>query len=73
MSVVGYGVDASGKMNSHLRSISQPYEHQRVDEIIFARTDVASGNEHYSKSIHNNRKASMRVESRMAPRMECKS
>ena len=37
-------------MDSHFRSISQPFEHQGVDEIMFARTDTASGDEHYSKS-----------------------
>jgi hypothetical protein len=50
LSITGYGVDAAGKMNSHFRSISQPFEHQGVDEIMFARTDIASGDEHYSKS-----------------------
>ncbi|MEM7720112.1 MAG: hypothetical protein AAF222_13005 [Pseudomonadota bacterium] len=50
VSVTGYGVDAYGKMDSHFRSISQPFEHQGVDEIMFARTDIASGDEHYSKS-----------------------
>lgn len=37
-------------MDSHFRSISQPFEHQGVDEIMSARTDIASGDEHYSKS-----------------------
>ena len=50
LSVTGYGIDANGKMDSHFRSISQPFEHQGVDEIMFARTDIASGDEHYSKS-----------------------
>ncbi len=50
LSVTGYGVDAEGKMDSHFRSISQPFEHQGVDEIMFARTDISSGDEHYSKS-----------------------
>ena len=50
MSITGYGVDAEGKMDSHFRSISQVFEHQGVDEIMFARTDIASGEEHYSKS-----------------------
>ncbi len=50
LSVTGYGVDSDGKMDSHFRSISQPFEHQGVDEIMFARTDIASGDEHYSKS-----------------------
>lgn len=50
LSITGYGVDERGKMDSHFRSISQPFEHQGVDEIMFARTDIASGDEHYSKS-----------------------
>ena len=50
LSITGYGVDEDGKMDSHFRSISQPFEHQAVDEIMFARTDVTSGDEHYSKS-----------------------
>jgi hypothetical protein len=50
LSITGYGVDENGKMDSHFRSISQPFEHQGVDEIMFARTDIASGDEHYSKS-----------------------
>lgn len=50
LSITGYGVDADGKMDSHFRSISQVFEHQGVDEIMFARTEVESGDEHYSKS-----------------------
>lgn len=50
ISITGYGVDRNGKMDSHFRSISQVFEHQGVDEIMFARTDIASGDEHYSKS-----------------------
>ncbi|NNJ66978.1 MAG: hypothetical protein HKP54_02965 [Boseongicola sp.] len=50
LSITGYGVGEDGKMDSHFRSISQPFEHQGVDEIMFARTDIASGDEHYSKS-----------------------
>lgn len=50
LSITGYGVDEDGKMDSHFRSISQPFEHQGVDEIMFARTDINSGDEHYSKS-----------------------
>ena len=50
LSITGYGIDASGKMDSHFRSISQIFEHQGVDEVMFARTDIASGDEHYSKS-----------------------
>lgn len=49
LSITGYGVDAEGKMDSCFRSISQPFEHQGVDEIMFARTDIASGDEHYSR------------------------
>lgn len=50
MSITGYGIDDDGKMSSHFRSISQAFEHQGVDEIMFARTDIRSGDEHYSKS-----------------------
>ncbi|MEL7116322.1 MAG: hypothetical protein AAGP08_12160, partial [Pseudomonadota bacterium] len=50
VSITGYGIDADGCMDSHFRSISQIFVHQGVDEIMFARTDVASGDEHYSKS-----------------------
>ncbi|GAB5449574.1 hypothetical protein [Gymnodinialimonas sp.] len=50
LSITGYGVDEDGKMDSHFRSITQPFEHQGVDEIMFARTDIESGDEHYSKS-----------------------
>ena len=50
LSITGYGIDADGKMDSFFRSISQPFEHQGVDEIMFARTDIESGGEHYSKT-----------------------
>lgn len=50
LSITGYGIYSSGKMDSHFRSISQVFEHQGVDEVMFARTDIASGDEHYSKS-----------------------
>ena len=50
LTITGYGVDEGGKMDSHFRSTSQPFEHQGVDEIMFARTDLAVGDEHYSKS-----------------------
>lgn len=50
LSITGYGVDANGNMDSFFRSISQPFEHQGVDEIMFARTDIESGDEHYSKT-----------------------
>ena len=50
ISIAGYGVDTSGKIDSHFRSISQIFEHQGVDEIMFSRTDTATGDEHYSKA-----------------------
>ena len=50
LSITGYGVNENGTMDSHFRSISQIFEHQGVDEIMFARTDVESCDEHYSKS-----------------------
>ncbi len=50
ISIKGYGIDAEGRMDSHFRSISQAFEHQGVDEIMFARTDVISGEEHYAES-----------------------
>ncbi|MEL6960258.1 MAG: hypothetical protein AAGL89_15025 [Pseudomonadota bacterium] len=50
LSITGYGLDENGRMGSYFRSISQPFEHQGVDEIMFARTDIASGDEHYSKT-----------------------
>lgn len=50
LSITGYGVDTQGKMDSYFRSISEPFEHQGVDEIMFVRTDIASGDEHYSRS-----------------------
>ena len=50
LSITGYGVNAEGRMDSHFRSISQIFEHQGIDEIMFARTDVETGEEHYSKS-----------------------
>ena len=51
LSITGYGLDEAGRMDSYFRSISQPFEHQGVDEIMFARTEIASGDEHYSKSM----------------------
>ena len=48
ISITGYVIDEDGRMDSQFRSISQPFEHQGVDEIMFARTDIASGDEHYS-------------------------
>ncbi len=50
ISVTGYGIDASGKIDSHFRSISQMFEHQGVDEIMFSRTDNESGDDHFAKS-----------------------
>lgn len=50
ISVTGYGVDSAGRIDSHFRSISQLFEHQGVDEIMFARTDSQSGAEHFAKS-----------------------
>ncbi|MDJ0993875.1 MAG: hypothetical protein QNI90_09900 [Dinoroseobacter sp.] len=50
ISITGYGVDAKGQIDSHFRSISPLFEHQGVDEIMFARTDSASGEEHFSKT-----------------------
>jgi hypothetical protein len=50
ISITGYGIDESGRIDSHFRSISQLFEHQGVDEIMFARTDTASGAEHFVKT-----------------------
>ena len=50
ISITGYGIDARGRIDSHFRSISQLFEHQGVDEIMFARTDTASGEEHFAKT-----------------------
>lgn len=50
ISITGYGIDAKGGIDSHFRSISPLFEHQGVDEIMFARTDTASGQEHFSKT-----------------------
>jgi hypothetical protein len=50
ISVTGYGIDPSGRIDSHFRSISQMFEHQGVDEIMFARTDSATGDDHFAKS-----------------------
>lgn len=49
ISITGYGVDTKGRIDSHFRSISQLFEHQGVDEIMFSRTDTESGDEHFSK------------------------
>jgi hypothetical protein len=50
ISITGYGIDANGRIDSHFRSISQLFEHQGVDEIMFARTDTATGDEHFAKT-----------------------
>ena len=50
ISITGYGIDAKGRIDSHFRSISQIFEHQGVDEIMFARTDTESGDEHFAKT-----------------------
>ncbi len=50
ISITGYGIDARGRIDSHFRSISQLFEHQGVDEIMFARTDTRTGEEHFAKT-----------------------
>jgi hypothetical protein len=50
ISITGYGIDGQDRIDSHFRSISQLFEHQGVDEIMFARTDTASGDEHFAKT-----------------------
>ena len=50
ISITGYGIDADGTTDSHFRSISQLFEHQGVDEIMFARTETETGDEHFSKT-----------------------
>jgi hypothetical protein len=50
ISITGYGIDAQGRIDSHFRSISQLFEHQGVEEIMFARTDTSSGAEHFAKT-----------------------
>jgi hypothetical protein len=50
ISITGYGMDPSGRIDSHFRSISQMFEHQGVDEIMFSRTDSNSGDDHFAKS-----------------------
>ncbi len=50
ISITGYGLDTNGRIDSHFRSISPPFEHQGVDEIMFARTDTETGEEHFSKT-----------------------
>ena len=50
VSVTGYGINPSGRIDSHFRSISQMFERQGVDEMMFARTDNETGNDHFSKT-----------------------
>ena len=50
ISITGYGVDAKGRIDSHFRSVSPLFEHQGVEEIMFARTDTETGGEHFSKT-----------------------
>ena len=50
ITVTGYGVNPEGRIDSHFRSISQMFEHQGVDEIMFSRTDSDSGDDHFAKS-----------------------
>ncbi len=50
ISVTGYGINSAGRIDSHFRSISQLFEHQGVDEIMFSRTDNESGDDHFSKT-----------------------
>ncbi len=50
ISITGYGVDSKGQIDSHFRSISPLFEHQGVDEIMFARTNSDTGEEHFSKT-----------------------
>lgn len=50
ISITGYGIDANGRIDSHFRSVSPLFEHQGVDEIMFARTDTVSGDDHFAKT-----------------------
>ncbi len=50
ISITGYGLDPAGRIDSHFRSISQMFEHQGVDEIMFSRTDSTSGDDHFARS-----------------------
>lgn len=50
ISITGYGMDAGGRIDSHFRSVSPLFEHQGVDEIMFARTDTSTGDEHFAKT-----------------------
>lgn len=51
ISITGCGVDTTGHIDSHFRSIFPLFKHQDVDEIMFARTDSESGEEHFSKAV----------------------
>ncbi|MCK0166759.1 hypothetical protein MWU52_04270 [Jannaschia sp. S6380] len=50
ISITGYGIDAKGRIDSHFRSVSPLFEHQGVEEIMFARTDTTTGDEHFAKT-----------------------
>lgn len=50
ISITGYGIDGQGRIDSHFRSVSPLFEHQGVDEIMFARTDTTTGDEHFAKT-----------------------
>ena len=50
ISVTGYGIYAQGRIDSHFRSVSPLFEHQGVDEIMFARTNTTTGDEHFAKT-----------------------
>lgn len=50
ISITGYGIDANGRIDSHFRSVSPLFEHQGVEEIMFARTDTTTGDEHFAKT-----------------------
>lgn len=50
ISITGYGIDAQGRIDSHFRSVSPLFEHQGVDEIMFARTDTTTGDDHFAKT-----------------------
>ncbi len=50
ISITGYGIDAQGRIESHFRSVSPLFEHQGVEEIMFARTDTTTGAEHFAKT-----------------------
>ena len=51
ISITGYCVDTMGHIDSHFRSIFPLFEHQGVDEIMFARTVSEGGEEHFFKTM----------------------